>query len=229
MNTINSSIKMTDGRRCPVRDKISVERRISPMRSRRPFRDGMVVEKYCVPNGTLGLACASVFYQYCIPNGMPRSALYIVSTVRCIPDGMPCIFDSVIEKKPSFSPHLTNITTSVAPMSNAQAQPHYLINTGKNEVMRSIMGGYQFSTAVVLFLKLGRNEVINVAFNKPLFSTSALNRITNKSLLSPYSLILANKGIRVDEKGDNFAMKGAFQNKGLTQIVQMSILFCPRS
>ena len=61
----------------PGRDEISVERRISPVRSRRPVRDGMVVEKYCVPNGTHGLACASVFYRYLVPNGTFRDELTI--------------------------------------------------------------------------------------------------------------------------------------------------------
>ena len=37
-----------------------------------------------------------------------------------------------------------------------QFQPYYLI---KNEVIRSIMNGAQFSTVLVLLKKLGRNEV----------------------------------------------------------------------
>jgi len=43
----------------------------------------------------------------------------------------------------------------------------------------------------------------NIVFNKPLFPNSALNRITNTPPLSPYSLILANKGIRDDVKCNN--------------------------
>ena len=131
MNKTNSSIKMTDERKCPG-------------------RDGRAVEKYCVPNGTPGLACASVFYRYRIPNGMPR------------------IFDSANETKTSFSPYLTNKTTSVVEMNTNPIRPNYLINTFKNEVIRLIIRGDMFSTEVVQLLKLGRNEVINVAFNKGL-------------------------------------------------------------
>ena len=54
-------------RRCPVRDKISVENNVSGS-SRRPV--GTEYEGYCVPNGTPMFVCASVFYRYHIPNGM---------------------------------------------------------------------------------------------------------------------------------------------------------------
>ena len=37
----------------------------------------------------------------------------------------------------SFSPHFQNKTTSVAENETYTSQPHYLILTGKNEVMRS--------------------------------------------------------------------------------------------
>ena len=116
----------------------------------------------------------------------------------------------------SFSPHLTNKTTSVAEMNANPLRPHYLINTFKNEVMRLITRGGAFSTTeVVQLLKLGGNEVINVNFNKPLFSKSALsNRITTTPLY-PYSIILANKG-REYTMGTNLITKGAFPNKGLT-------------
>ena len=56
-------------KRCPFRDKISVEKIEQPA-LRRPFWDGIWIEKYCVPNGTPWRMRASVFYRYYIPNGM---------------------------------------------------------------------------------------------------------------------------------------------------------------
>ena len=61
--------------------------------------------------------------------------------------------------KTSFSPHSTNKTTAVAMVNVGIFQPHYLINTGINEVIRSISRVISFSTAVVLSKKLGRNDV----------------------------------------------------------------------
>ena len=59
----------------------------------------------------------------------------------------------------SFSPHLSNKTTAVAMVDAPLIQPHYLIKTGINEVIRLLSRGIAFSTAVVLSKKLGRNEV----------------------------------------------------------------------
>ena len=92
--------------RCPFRDKISVEKAEQPA-LRRPFGDGIWIEKYCVPDGTPWRICASVFYRYHIPNGIAPSAEYVrhsvrnasltgcglymsgaYSTERCIPNGM---------------------------------------------------------------------------------------------------------------------------------------------
>ena len=63
--------------------------------------------------------------------------------------------------KTLFSPYFTNKTTLVASMHPPQSQPYYLIKTRKNEVMRSKMGGYPFSTEVGLLKKLGRNAENN--------------------------------------------------------------------
>ena len=63
--------------------------------------------------------------------------------------------------KTSFSPHLANRTTSVAQVNISINQPHYLIHTEKNEVMRSIIWGSASSTEVVLLSKLGRNKIIS--------------------------------------------------------------------
>ena len=110
------------------------------------------------------------------------------STERCIPNGIR----SIRRLKPSvptrgginkgacplapLAPLLNLIFTSFHKQNNRSSRddanplrPHYLINTFKNEVMRLITRGRTFSTEVVQLLKLGRNEVINVNFNKPLF------------------------------------------------------------
>ena len=56
-------------KRCPFRDKISVEK-AEQSALRRPSGDGIWIEKYCVPNGTPWRICASIFYRYYIPKGM---------------------------------------------------------------------------------------------------------------------------------------------------------------
>ena len=56
-------------KRCPFRDKISVEK-AEQLALRRPLGDGIWIEKYCVPNGTPWRMCASIFYRYYIPIGM---------------------------------------------------------------------------------------------------------------------------------------------------------------
>ena len=64
--------------------------------------------------------------------------------------------------KTSFIPNSSNKTTSVVAQENANTnQPHYLINTGKNEVMRSMFRDNAYSTEVVTLLKLAGNEVGN--------------------------------------------------------------------
>ena len=57
--------------RSPVRDEIWVEKAYRHA-LHRPVRDGIPIEKYFVPNGTIGLAYVSVFYRYRIPNGMTK-------------------------------------------------------------------------------------------------------------------------------------------------------------
>jgi len=66
-----------------------------------------------------------------------------------------------------FLPNFKNKTTSVAQVNIDANQPNYLIKSGKNEVMRLIMGGIAFSTAVVLSKKLGRNEVRSTSRRRP--------------------------------------------------------------
>ena len=70
------------------------------------------------------------------------------------------IFRRESTKKTSFTPHFFNKTTSVARMNNNIYQPHYLINTIINKVIRSITRGCLFSTEVVSFFKLGGNKVV---------------------------------------------------------------------
>ena len=60
------------------------------------------------------------------------------------------------------------------------------------------------------------NSVVkNIVFDRPLFPKSALNRMANTTPSPPYSLILANKGIRENNTEITTAIKGTFQNKGL--------------
>ena len=95
------------------------------------------------------------------------------------------------------------------------SQPHYLINTGKNEVIRSMIWDNASSTEVVQLLKLGGNEVGNVAINKALFPKRSLSSRSTNPPLHPYSIILMNKRIREEAIEANPAIKGAFKNKGL--------------
>ena len=66
--------------------------------------------------------------------------------------------------KTSFLPHSKNKTTSVAQANFSKNQPRYLINTEKNEVIRSIMRGNPSSTEVVMLLQLGENKVVSDSY-----------------------------------------------------------------
>ena len=63
--------------------------------------------------------------------------------------------------KTLFLPHSKNKTTLVTEENISINQPYYLINTKKNEVIRSIIWGKPFSIEVVPLEKSGGNEVIN--------------------------------------------------------------------
>ena len=65
----------------PFRDEILVEKAYQRA-LRRPV--GTECEKYCVPNGTPGLARASVFYRYHIPNGMIKYIHHFIDSISNI-------------------------------------------------------------------------------------------------------------------------------------------------
>ena len=134
MNKIISTKKMTDERKCPVRDNISVEH-IAYLTARPKSRG------YSFSTDIASLTgCRNATAWRFLPSDTSLTGY--------------------TRTKTSFIPHSTNKTTSVAPMRNAQPQPYYLINTGNNEVMRSMIWcDNAFSTEVVPLLKLGGNEV----------------------------------------------------------------------
>ena len=77
-------------KRCPFRDKISVEK-AEQLALRRPFGDGIWIEKYCVPNGTPWRMCASVFYRYYIPNGMTALKRHFIDNLTLHLFRLSCI------------------------------------------------------------------------------------------------------------------------------------------